>query len=110
MIRRRRSVTSGLAISAFVALGIFAAVPAWATDPMMGSNRTVARVDAGPPGGVPQGGLPGYPPNASPHNFGPSYPFGYNYTGPSYPFGRNYTRPSYSPNQFAQFAPPPPAA
>ena len=30
----------------------------------------------------------------SQHNFGPSYPFGYNYTGPSYPFGRNYTGPA----------------
>ena len=39
--------------------------------------------------------VPSNPANGSQHNFGPSYPFGYNYTGPSYPFGRNYTGPSY---------------
>src|SRR5262249_42264611 len=110
MIGRRRSVTSGLGIAALVALGVFAAVPAWATGPMMGGNRTVVRVDAGSPGGAAQRGLPGYPPNASPHNFGPSYPFGSHYAGPSYPFGRTYTRPSHPSNQFTQFVPPPATA
>lgn len=31
-------------------------------------------------------------PAVNPHNFGPSYPFGYGYRGPSYPFGNSYYR------------------
>ena len=48
-----------------------------------------------PTPGTPQRLVPSNPANGSQHNFGPSYPFGYNYTGPSYPFGRNYTGPTY---------------
>jgi hypothetical protein len=42
------------------------------------------------------------PPFGSDNNFGPSYPFGHNYTGPSYPFGRSYSAPAYPfGNQFS---------
>jgi hypothetical protein len=40
---------------------------------------------------------PQQPPVDNRHNFGPSYPFGYNYKGPTYPFGEGYYRAPVAP-------------
>jgi len=52
------------------------------------------------PGGTVRAAGQGFVPQPDPRvygnvqNFGPSYPFGYNYRGPSYPFGNRYYRPT----------------
>ena len=86
MIRQRRSVMLGLAVATVAVVSVLVAGPAWATGPLL------TNADAG---GSQQRLIPSNPANGSQHNFGPSYPFGYNYTGPSYPFGRNYTGSAY---------------
>jgi hypothetical protein len=125
MIGQCRSVMLGLAVATVAVVSVLVAGPAWATGPLLTSNGVAA-----PPGApVAQSGnadvagpaqrlVPSNPANGSQQNFGPSYPFGYNYTGPSYPFGRNYTGPSYPfGNQYSAparsapvFAAPPPRA
>ena len=102
MIRPRRSVMLGLAVAMVAVVSVLVAEPAWATGLLLTRNRMAVR----PGAPVEQSGnadavvppprlVPSNPAYGSQHNFGPSYPFGYNYTGPSYPFGRNYTGPSY---------------
>jgi len=92
----------GLAVVALAVATVLVAGPAWATGPLMTRNRTTVRSGAlvvqsgNADAGAPQQRLaPSNSASGGQLNFGPSYPFGYNYTGPSYPFGRNYTGPSY---------------
>jgi hypothetical protein len=125
VIRQRRSVMLGLAVATAAVVSVLVTVPAWATGPLSTHNRVAVR----PGAPVVQSGnadAAGHqhrrvlrnPAPGSEHNFGPSYPFGYNYTGPSYPFGRNYTGPSHPfGNQYSAparsapvFAAPPPPA
>jgi len=77
--------------------------PAWSGQPAPGSvvvapgNSVIVR---GPAKVIVRSGAPSAPDprgqvplgNNLP-NFGPSYPFGYNYKGPSYPFGNRYYGP-----------------
>ena len=120
MSRQRRSVTWGTAIAAVAVASILVAGPASATGPLSSRNPTTAPVvqpgkaDAGEPQHQRVLRNPAF---GSDNNFGPSYPFGHNYTGPSYPFGRNYTGPSYpfgnrysAPRSAPVFAAPPPRA
>ncbi len=97
----------------------------WATEPVTTGYQVVAppgqAIGRTAPGVIPvQSGksgvvtphhrrIPRHPQPAvdNQHNFGPSYPFGYNYKGPSYPFGNNYTAPSY-PFGNRYYSPPPP--
>jgi hypothetical protein len=117
MIRPRRSVMLGLAAAMVAVVSVLVAGPAWATGPLLTRNRVTVRPGAPvvQSGNADDAGLqhrlvPSNPANGSQHNFGPSYPFGYNYTGPSYPFGRNYTGPSYPfGNQYSAPARPAPA-
>jgi hypothetical protein len=102
MIRQRRSVMWGLAIAAVAVMSVLVAGPAWATGPLLTRNRVTVRPGAPivQSGNADDAGLQHQrilrnPPFGSDNNFGPSYPFGHNYTGPSYPFGRSYTGPSY---------------
>ena len=46
---------------------------------------------------LPQIPKPQPPPVDNRHDFGPSYPFGYNYKGPTYPFGEGYYRAPVAP-------------
>jgi hypothetical protein len=89
-IRQRRSVLLGLAAATVAVVSVLVAGPACATGPLVTRNRVPVRpgapvVQAGnaDAGGPQQRLVPSYPANGSQHNFGPSYPFGYNYTGPS---------------------------
>ena len=109
MTRERGSIALRLIVAMSAALAVFAVVrDARATEQMMaggpavrsgspahGGGRILRRV--GDPAASPERRAPvgPQPPAGSQHNFGPSYPFGYNYTGPSYPFGRDYAGPSY---------------
>lgn len=96
MNRRHHLSIASAVLAAIVACS---ALPAEATGPIAPRGRAAVRVQqrqATPQSASPQHRLvPGNPAAGSDHNFGPSYPFGRNYTGPSYPFGRNYTGPSY---------------
>ena len=114
MIRQRRSVILGLAAAMVAVVSVLVAGPAWATGPLLTGDRVVrsgarvvraGNVDAAEPQ---QRLVPSNPANGIQHNFGPSYPFGYNYTGPSYPFGRSYTGPAYPFGN--QYSAPPPSA
>ena len=102
MIRQRGSVMWGLAAATVVVVSVLVAGPAGATGPLLTRNRATVRPGApvvqsgnADAGALQQRLAPSNSANGSQLNFGPSYPFGYNYTGPSYPFGRNYTGPSY---------------
>jgi hypothetical protein len=92
----------GLAAAMVAVVSVLVAGPAWAMGPLLTSDRVT--VQPGAPvvqfgdadtGGRQQRLVPSNPTSGSQQNFGPSYPFGYNYSGPSYPFGRTYTGPSY---------------
>ncbi len=69
---------------------------AWSGQPAPGNSVMVQ----GPAKVIVRAGAPSAPdlrgqvrPGNNVSNFGPSYPFGYNYKGPSYPFGNSYYRP-----------------
>src|SRR5262245_1238406 len=109
-MKRQSGFAAMLAVTAavFAAVGLVSASPAWATDPALSaaagrSSAPAVRqaprrvVDQNPQAAVvaPQPRRTPIPPQVLQHNFGPSYPFGYNYAfrRPSYPFGPNYTSP-----------------
>ena len=112
MTRERRSamIRSVAALAAMLIL--LSTTAGWATEPVTTGYQVVAppgqAIGRTAPGVIPvQSGksgvvtphhrrIPRHPQPAvdNQHNFGPSYPFGYNYKGPSYPFGNNYTAPS----------------
>jgi len=116
----RRSRSAAMLVVAATVLGVLGFVPAspaWATGPdvrrpatALGTHRRV--VDQPGQGAVaPQPRPAPIPPQVLQHNFGPSYPFGYNYAyrGPSYPFGRNYgtppTRQAFAPRVAPRWVP-----
>src|SRR5580765_6782994 len=89
MIRQRRFAMAGLVLAAVMAVSVLVAEPAFATGPLLTRNRAPLRpgapiVQSGSADApVPQRRrAPINPDPFSEHNFGPSYPFGYNYTGP----------------------------
>ncbi len=93
MTTRRSAKTMVVAGVLAGVLSVLAAPAAWATGPEAGGNGHAPRAH----GMRGSRGDRHYQPAANqqavnPHNFGPSYPFGYNYKGPSYPFGSNYYR------------------
>ena len=92
MIRQRRSVMLGLAAATVVVVSVLIAGPAWATGPLLTRNRVTVRPGApvvqsgnADDAGAQHQRVPRNSAFGSEQNFGPSYPFGYNYTGPSYP-------------------------
>jgi hypothetical protein len=79
----------------------------------VGESARIITVQSGTGGGpgrhhrkIPK---PQPPPVDNRHNFGPSYPFGYNYKGPTYPFGEGYYRAPLAPPRHQYYVAPAPA-
>ena len=121
MIAYRSAFRRVVVAAAVAALPCLPSTAAWGSDP-----TAAGPVIDSPPAGMsegarvmpvqsPTGGAPGRhyrkipkpqpPPVDTRHNFGPSYPFGYNYKGPTYPFGEGYYRAPAAPPRYAYPAP-----
>jgi len=121
-----RSAFRRVVAAAVAALPLMAAAAVWGGEAIPGGQATgspaasvsegaqVITVQSGKGGGAPgrhhrKIPKPQPPPVDNRHNFGPSYPFGYNYKGPTYPFGEGYYRAPVAPPRHPHYVAPAPA-